>query len=147
GSAGITNVRSGDRVEARGVGSANGILNAEQVVLLGRSVAADQVGVGQTRTPTSPATPTASSNAPSTAASDRIGRVEGIVRQVNGSENRVVIETDRREMVTVRVSASTPVYYHSDVYHIADLDVGDRVRVEPQTSSSTGNVTARTIEV
>jgi hypothetical protein len=147
GSAGLTNVRVGDRVDVRGVGRANAILNAEQVILLGRSVAADQVGVGQTRTPTSPSTPTASSATPNSATSDRIGRVDGVVRQVSAAEHRITIETDRNELITIRGSASTPVYYHNDVYHIQDLDVGDRVRIEPQSSTSTGNITARTIDV
>lgn len=147
GSSGFSNVRSGDRVDVRGVGRANGILNAEQVVLLGRSIPADQVGVGQTRQPTSASTPTASGTTTSSAASDRIGRVEGTVRQVNTNGDRITIETDRREMITVRASSSTPVYYRNEVYHVRDLEVGDRVRVEPQSTSSANDITARTIDV
>jgi len=147
GSAGITNVREGDRVEVRGVGQANTVINAEQVVLLGRSVQADQVGVGQTRTPMSPSTPTASSRASSDSATSHLGNVEGLVRQVSADDNRLVIETDRREMITVRGTSSTPVYYRQDVFHIANLEVGDRVRIQAESASSAGDIRARSIEV
>ncbi len=147
GSAGMANVRTGDRVEVRGDGAANATINASQVVLLGRSVPADQVGVGQTRTPNSPATPTAGRSTTSDSATSRFGNVEGVVRQINANENRIVIQTDRREMVTVRGSGSTPVYYRQDVYHIANLEVGDRVRITPESASSVGDIRARSIEV
>ncbi len=147
GSTGMANLREGDRVEVRGVGAANTQLNAEQVILLGRSVPADQVGVGQTRTPSSPSTPTARYGATSDSATSRIGNVEGIVREINNNDNRIVIQTDRREMVTVRGTGSTPVYYRQDVYHIANLEVGDRVRITPESASSTGDIRARSIDV
>jgi cytoskeletal protein CcmA (bactofilin family) len=147
GSAGISNVREGDHVEVRGIGAANSQLNAERVSLLGRSVASNQVGVGQTRTPSSPATPTASNRTTADATTARMGNVEGVVRQVNADDNRIVIQTDRREMVTVRGTGSTPVYYRSDVYHIANLEVGDRVRITPESASSTGDIRARSIDV
>lgn len=148
GSAGMANIRTGDRVEVRGDGAANATINASQVVLLGRSVPADQVGVGQTRTPNSPATPTAGRSTTSDAATtSRLGNVEGVVRQINSDENRIVIQTDRREMVTVRGSGSTPVYYRQDVYHIANLEVGDRVRITPESASSAGDIRARSIDV
>jgi hypothetical protein len=54
------------------------------------------------------------------------GRVEGVVRQVNSADGRVVIETDRREMITVRGTATTPVYYRNTVYRISNLEPGDR---------------------
>lgn len=147
GSAGMANIRTGDRVEVRGDGAANATINASQVVLLGRSVPADQVGVGQTRTPNSPSTPTAGRSTTSDAATTRLGNVEGVVRQINSDENRIVIQTDRREMVTVRGSGSTPVYYRQDVYHIANLEVGDRVRITPESASSVGDIRARSIDV
>jgi hypothetical protein len=76
------------------------------------------------------------------------GRVEGIVRQVNAGDGRVVIETDRREMITVRGSNSTPVYYRNTVYRISNLEPGDRIRVEPEGSITTGSeLRARTIDV
>ena len=101
----------------RGTGSSNNVIRAERVTLLGRRVAAPQTGVGQTRTPTSVSTPTAGGTTPSTAP-DRIGRVDGIVRQVNATEGRIVVETDRREILTVRTVASTPVIYQGNTYRL-----------------------------
>lgn len=146
GSTGIANVREGDRLEVRGVGAANSTINAEQVVLLGRKVPADQVGVGQTRPPASPTVPL--SRPPMSEGNvSRIGTVEGVVRQISAPDNRLVIETNRREMVTVRGTSSTPVYYRQDVYRIANLEVGDRVRISPEAATSTGDIRARSIEV
>src|ERR1043166_1495006 len=96
GSSGFNNVRVGDRVEVRGTATGGSIIRAERVTLLGRAVDAPQTGVGQTRTPTSISTPTASGTTPSTAP-DRIGRIEGVLQQVNPEEGRLVIVTDRRE--------------------------------------------------
>jgi hypothetical protein len=113
------------------------------ITLRGRSVAAAPTGVGSTRPPGSISTPTQT-----TVTADRLSRVEGIVRQVNQDNNSLVIETDQRQMITVRAAASTPVYYKNDVYHVSNLEVGDRVRVEPDTAASTaGDVRARVIDV
>jgi hypothetical protein len=143
GSQGISNVRENDRVEVRGVGQANNVINAEQVVLLGRKVPADQVGVGQTRMPTSPSSPTAGR-----LPGDAAGRiVEGIVQKVNTDDNRVVIETDHHELITVRGTSSTPVYYRQDIYRIANLETGDKVRVQADSSVSSNDIRARSIEV
>jgi hypothetical protein len=147
GSQGMSNVRVGDRVEVRGSGAANSVINADHVVLLGRTVQADQVGVGQTRTPSSPSTPTARSTATSDSSTSRIGNVEGIVRDISADDNRFVIQTDRREMITVRGAGSTPVYYRQDVYHIANLEIGDRVRITAESASSTGDIRARAVNV
>jgi hypothetical protein len=145
GSAGLSNVRDGDRVEVRGTGRGNATIRAEQITLRGRAVSASPTGIGQTRSPSSVSTPTVAATA---AAADRLGRIEGTVRQVNANNNTVVIETDRREMITVRGSTNTPVYYQNDVYRIGNLEVGDRVRVEPDTAtSSTGDLRARVIDV
>ncbi len=147
GSTGFSNVRVGDRVEVRGVGRNTGVLGADYVTLLGRPVPADQVGVGQTRTASTISPPTASGTTPSTTPRTR-GAIEGIVRQVNASDGRVVIETDRREMITVRGTTSTPVYYRNNVYKISNLEPGDRVRIEPDTATSMGSdIRARTINV
>jgi hypothetical protein len=148
GTAGFANVREGDRIEVRGNGSGNGVVRADRITLLGRPVAAPQTGVGQTRTPTSISTPTAGGTTPSTAP-ERLGRVEGVIRQVNAADGRVVIETDRREILTVRGTSTTPVYYRGDTYKISNLEVGDRVRIEPETGTiNTGSeVHARAITV
>jgi hypothetical protein len=148
GATGFNEIRTGDRVEVRGVAIGGGIIRAERVTLLGRPVAAPQTGIGQTRTPTSISTPTASGTTPSSAP-DRIGRVEGVLQQVNAEEGRLVIVTDRREVLTVRTPQGTPVRYHGDTYRVSNLEVGDRVRIEPEGGAAvTGNeIRARSIEV
>ncbi len=147
GTAGFSNLRVGDRVEVRGTGRGTGTVLADVVTLLGRSVPADATGVGQTRSPTSISSPTASGTT-ATTAPDRLGRVEGVVRQVNADEGRVVIETDRRQIITVRATSTTPVNYRGDTYRISNLEVGDRIRVNPVNGGSTGSeLTARAIDV
>ena len=148
GTAGFSNLREGDRIEVRGTGAANGRVRAERITLLGRSVPAGATGVGQTRTPTSVSTPTAGGRTPSTAP-ERLGRLEGVIRQVNAEEGRIVIETDRREILTVRAGSATPVNYQGNTYRITNLEVGDRVRVEPEsgTVASGGEIRARSIDV
>jgi len=145
GTKGFSNLRLGDRVEVRGIGRGNHAVGAEFITLLGRSVPASQTGVGDTRPPNTISTPT---NAPPSNDITVYGRVEGTVRQVNADEGRVVVETDRREMITIRATRNTPVYYRGQTYQISNLETGDRVRIEPQsTSTSGGEVTARSMEV
>jgi uncharacterized protein DUF5666 len=147
GSTGFANLRVGDRVEVRGVGRGPGAVGADYVTLLGRPVEAPQTGVGQTRTPNTISPPTASGTTPSTAAVTP-GRIEGVVRQVNAGDGRVVIETDRREMITIRGTSATPVYYRNTVYRISNLEPGDRIRVEAEGAITTGSeFRARTIDV
>lgn len=148
GSTGFNEVRVGDRVEVRGVAIGSSSIRAERVTLLGRAVPAPQTGVGQTRTPTSISTPTASGTTPSSAP-DRIGRVEGVLQQVNPEEGRLVVVTDRREVLTVRTPQGTPVRYRGDTYRVSNLEVGDRIRVEPEGGAAvTGNeIRARSIDV
>lgn len=148
GSQGFANLRVGDRVEIRGVGSGGHVLRAERITLLGRAVAASQTGVGQTRTPTSASTPTAAGTTPSSAP-DRIGRVEGVLQQVNPDEGRLVVVTDRREVLTIRTPPTAPVYYRGDTYRLTNLEVGDRVRIEPEGGAAvTGTeLRARSVEV
>ena len=149
GSTGFSNVRTGDRLEVRGAGSGNALLRADRITLLGRSLASPQTGVGQTRSPGSISTPTARGTTSATSP-DRLGRVEGTIRQVNADEGRIVIETDRREIRTVRATSSTPVYYKGDTYRLNNLEVGDRIRIEPESGSTgtTGSeIRARLIDV
>jgi hypothetical protein len=148
GSTGFANLREGDRVEVRGIGRGPAAVRSDVVTLLGRPVAAPQTGIGQTRSPGNISTPTASTTTPSTAP-DRLGRVEGIVRQVNVPEGRVVIETDNRALMTVRATSAVPVHYRGDTYKIGNLEPGDRIRVEPEsgTVTSGGEIRARTIDV
>jgi hypothetical protein len=145
GTKGFSNVRLGDRVEVRGIGRGNHVIGAQVITLLGRSVPASQTGVGDTRPPNSISTPT---NAPPSSDVTVYGRIEGVVRQVDADDGRMVVETDRREMITVRATRTTPVYYRGQTYQISNLEQGDRVRIEPQsTSTSGGEVTARSMEV
>lgn len=144
GSAGFSNIRVGDRLDVRGAGRGTGAVVASYVTLLGRSVPADSTVVGTTRPPSTISTPSAST----TTTSPRVGAIEGIVQQVNASEGRIVIVTDRREVMTIRTASGTPVYYRNEVYRVANLEVGDRIRIEPDTTGSmSGEVRARSIEV
>ena len=124
GSSGFNNVRVGDRVEIRGTATGGSIVRAERVTLLGRSV-----------------------DAPQTV--ERVGRVEGVVQQINADEGRLVIVTDRREVLTIRTPQGVPVLYRGDTYRISNLEVGDRIRVEPEGGSAVNGteVRARSIEV
>ncbi|MEA2239670.1 MAG: hypothetical protein QOC81_4394 [Thermoanaerobaculia bacterium] len=146
GSSGFNNVRAGDRIEVRGTATGGNVVRAERVTLLGRPIDAPQTGVGQTRTPNSISTPTASGTRPSTVP-DRPGRVEGVLQQINAEAGRLVIVTDQREVLTVRTPLRTPVRFHNDAIRISNLDVGDRVRVEVEGGASGTDVTARSIEV
>jgi hypothetical protein len=146
GSNGFNNVRVGDRVEVRGTASGGNIIRAERITLLGRPVDAPQTGVGQTRTPTSISTPTASGTRPSTVP-DRPGRVEGVLQQINAEAGRLVIVTDQRQVLTVRTPSRTPVRYHGDTFRISNLEVGDRIRVEIDGGAAGTDLSARSIEV
>jgi hypothetical protein len=146
GSSGFNNVRVGDRVEIRGTATGGEVVRAERVTLLGRPVDAPQTGVGQTRTPNSISTPTASGTTPSGATPNRPGRVEGVLQQINAEAGRLVIVTDQREVLTVNTPQGTPVRYHGDTFRVSNLEVGDRVRIEPQGTSGS-EIRARSIEV
>ena len=143
GTRGFSNVREGDRLEVRGVGRGAGEVRADQVTLLGRTVTAPQTGVGDTRSPSvGISTPTVGTTA------TVYGRIEGVIRQVNAVENRIVVETDRREIFNVRTSNSTPVTYRGDHYDVSNLEVGDRVRIDSDGSTTTDReIRARSIEV
>ncbi len=143
GSKGFSNVRTGDRLEIRGVGRSSGSVRADFITLLGRPVPAGPTGVGDTRSPSQGvSTPAVGST------TTVYGRVEGVVRQVNASDNRIVVETDRREILNIRASSTTPVTYRGDTYRIGNLEVGDRVRVESDGgATSDREIRARSIEV
>lgn len=143
GSRGFSNVRAGDRLEIRGVGQAAGVVRADYVTLLGRTIPAPQTGVGVTRSPsTGISTPTVGST------TTVYGRIEGVIRQVDSANNRLIVETDRREIFTVRASNSTPVVYHGEQYQVSNLEVGDRVRIESDGGTSGDReIRARSIEV
>jgi hypothetical protein len=144
GSSGFVNLRVGDRIDVRGAGRANATIAADTITLLGRSVPASPTGVGQTRPSGAVSTPSVSS----TATSARVGTIEGTVQQVNAADSSLVIVTDRREVLNVRTSNATPVYYHNDRYRVENLEIGDRIRVTPDSSpAAAGEVRAASIEV
>jgi hypothetical protein len=147
GTAGFMNMRVGDRVDVRGTGRGRSVVTADTITLLGRSVPASATGVGQTRTPDRISPPTARGTT-ATTSSDSVGRVEGVVRQINAEDGRMVIETGSRQMLTIRASSSTPVYYRGEIYRISNLEIGDRIRIEPEGSATgTGEIRARVIDV
>jgi hypothetical protein len=73
---------------------------------------------------------------------------EGTIRQINLNDGRIVIQTPQRRILTVRASRNTPVLYRGETYRIANLEIGDRVRVEADPSyDRTDEITARRIIV
>lgn len=146
GSSGFSNIRLGDRISIRGAIRADGVIHADAITLLGRQVAAGTVGVGQTRNPTSASTPvddraTGTVTAPT-------GAVEGTVRQINEEEGRIVIQTAQRRMITVNTYRNTPVFFRGEQYRISNLEIGDRVRIDPDPrTAQSDEITARRIEV
>ncbi len=126
GSRGFTKVSVGDRIDIRGIGRGTARVSADQITLLGRSNVS-------------------SSGSGSSSSSANVA--EGTIRQINLRENRLVIQTDRR-MITVRTTSTTPVYYRGQSYQVANLEVGDRIRIEyePRTAAA-DEITARSIDV
>lgn len=145
GSSGLANIRLGDRIQV--TGSMEGqTWRAQRVTLLGREVDASSVGVGQTRPPTSAATPTAP---PVTAdAADDGGTVEGTIRDINEEEGRLVIQTPGRRLVTIRTRRTTPVYYRGESYSVANLEIGDEIEVDADPRDAQADeIAARRIDV
>ncbi len=147
GSPGFANVHVGDRVNVHGTSVAEGIISADTIDLLGRAVPAPQTGVGQTRSPTSISPPTVSLGNPPSTAPTAPNAIQGVVRQVDTADGRVVIENDQHQMMTIRGSNATPVYYHDTRYRLGNLQPGDRIRVEPESNPIGSEIRARIINV
>jgi Domain of unknown function (DUF5666) len=147
GSAGLSNVRLGDRISIRGSERAAGVWKADRVTLLGRNVEASTTGVGTTRDPgTSVSTPTDDRTTGTAVVSG--GNIEGTIRQINADEGRLVILTTQRRMITVRTFRNTPVLYRGETFRITNLEVGDRVRIEADARDAQADeITARRIHV
>jgi uncharacterized protein DUF5666 len=145
GSSGLSNVRLGDRVEIRGSVKSEGVYRADRVILVGRQVPADPVGVGQTRMPTSVSTPV---DDRATGMDETARRTVGTIRQINLNEGRIVILTPQRALLTIRASRNTPVRYRGESYRVADLQIGDTISVagDPR-SAQTAEIVARSIEL
>jgi exosome complex RNA-binding protein Csl4 len=105
-----------------GIGRSGNTISSTEIMLLGR-----QVG----------STPGSSSTGQS---------VEGIVRQIAAADNRFTIETTDRRLLTVYGTSATPVNYQGRAYRISNLEVGDRVRVQVESSTSEA-VRARSVDV
>ncbi|HEX2835821.1 MAG TPA: DUF5666 domain-containing protein [Thermoanaerobaculia bacterium] len=147
GSSGLSNVRLGDRVSINGATRSEGVIKADRVTLLGRTVSAGSVGVGQTRDPaTSVATPMDDRATAQTPTGG--GAVEGTIRQLNLDDGRIVVQTTNRRMMTVRTYRNTPVVYRGETYRTSNLELGDVIRVDTDPRTTSGDeVVARRIEV
>jgi hypothetical protein len=146
GSGGLANIRLGDRIAVRGPVRSEGVYRADNITLVGRDIAAPQVGVGQTRDPSR--SPTAQTDDRPTGTTTAANAVEGTIRQINEEEGRLVIQTTDRRMLTVRTYRNTPVYYRGTAYRVANLEVGDRVRVEADARNTPQDeISARRIDV
>jgi hypothetical protein len=146
GAQGFSNLREGDRLEIRGPLRDGGVYGAMRVTLLGRAVPAAPTGVGQSRDPQRDAsTPTA----PRAGTYDRSGgSIEGTIREINDREGRLVVETTTRRLVSVNTRRSTPVWYRGQQYNTANLEVGDRVRIEADPRDAQADeITATRIDV
>lgn len=128
GSNGLTQVKSGDRLMIQGVGGRNATIAATDITLLGRATS----------------TSTTSSSSRTTTATR--GVIEGVVRSVNSTEGRVVVETSDRQLYTVRGDSTTPVYYNGATYRLSNLEAGDSIRVTLMSSSANED-RARSIDV
>jgi hypothetical protein len=147
GSKGLSNVRLGDRVSIAGSARAEGIVKADRLTLLGRSVVASSTGVGTTRDPgTSATTPTDDRAAGQV--SPAATTIEGTIRQINLEDGRIVVQTTQRRMMTVRTYRNTPVVYRGESYRTSNLELGDVIRVEADARGmQSDEVSARRIEV
>ena len=145
GSAGLANVRLGDRIQVSGPALRDGVYRGDRVTLVGREIPASQVGVGTTRDPAQSAT--TQTDTRSTSAAQR-NTVEGTIRQINLDEGRLVIQTSDRRMITVRTYRNTPVYYRGETYRVNNLEIGDRIRVEADARNTPQDeISARRIDV
>lgn len=147
GSRGLANVRVGDRIEVRGPLRSESIYRADRVILLGRDVPAPTVGVGETRDPARGAVATPTDDR-ATGVTPTVARVEGTVREINEREGRIVLQTTDRRLITVLAARNTAVWYRGERYGVANLEVGDRVRIEHDVRNTQADeITARRIDV
>lgn len=146
GSKGFSNVRAGDRIDIRGTTRGRGVVMASDVTLLGRSVAASPVGVGDTRSPSSVSTQVDRTTTMQRSTTGSV--VEGTVRQINSNAGRLMIQTPQRRLITINAARNTPVYYRNELFQLSNLEVGDRVRIEVDPRNAQADeITAVRIDV
>ncbi len=145
GSAGLANIRLGDRIQVRGPALRDGVYRGERITLVGREIPASQVGVGTTRDPSQSNTEQTDTRSSSAA---QVNSIEGTIRQINLDEGRLVVQTTDRRMITVRTYRNTPVYYRGETYRVTNLEIGDRIRVEADSRyTAADEISARRIDV
>ncbi len=125
GAPGFSQLRIGDRVTVSGVGGAAATIRASAVTLIGRSV---------------------KSRAGSVAA-DTNRFLEGKVADIRPTDQSFVLESDSGTRTTIVGTRDTPVTYRGETARIANLERGDRIRVEIDARLSSGEIRARRIEV
>ncbi|MGH9457949.1 MAG: DUF5666 domain-containing protein [Thermoanaerobaculia bacterium] len=125
GTAGLQQLRTGDRVRVRGTAQAPSVLRADEVQLLGRDI-----------------TP------PGTAVTVDAERLfEGEIVEIRLLDQSFILESDDGDRTTIVATRDTPVIFEGETYTLRNLEVGDRVQVEMDVRLASGEIRARRIEV
>ena len=125
GSSGFKQLRIGDRVTVSGTGGPAATIRANAVTLIGRAI--------ETRS--------------SSGVLDTNRFIEGRVTDIRATDQSFVLESDSGTRTTIVGTRDTPVTYRGETARIANLERGDRVRVEIDARLSSGEIRARGIEV
>ncbi|HEU5162527.1 MAG TPA: DUF5666 domain-containing protein [Thermoanaerobaculia bacterium] len=126
GASGFKQLRVGDRVTVSGTGGPAATIRANAVTLIGRAI--------ETRSS-------------SGGVLDTNRFIEGRVTDMRSTDQSFVLESDSGVRTTIVGNRDTPVTYRGETARIANLERGDRVRVEIDARLSSGEVRARSIEV
>ncbi|MBI2213399.1 MAG: hypothetical protein HYU52_07120 [Acidobacteria bacterium] len=111
---GLEMLDEGDHIVVNGLKSDDDSVRAREIAIAGRAAA--QPAPAASATAAVPAfTPTQ--------------RVSGVVRAVDASAGRIVIETDGDGVVAFYGDRDTPVFYKGVIYQMPSLEVGDTVTV------------------
>jgi hypothetical protein len=125
GNEGLRTLRVGDRVTVSGVGGAAATIRANSVTLIGRAI--------DTRS--------------SSTSTDSNRFIEGRIVDIRTTDVSFIVQTDSGTRTTVVGTRDTPVTYRGETARIANLEEGDRVRVEIDARLSSGEIRARRVEV
>lgn len=126
GATGFRQLRVGDRVTVSGVGAPAATIRANAVTLIGRAIETRAAGTGVL---------------------DPNRFLEGLVVDIRPTDQSFVLESDSGTRTTIVGTRDTPVSYRGQTARIANLERGDRVRVEIDARLSSGEIRARQIEV